>query len=182
MSKAERARFLANMEGDATRLSRLVSRLMELAQADMRRAGASEAASLAPVLARLGDAHGAIDFAIGLDIPPKLPALAIDRAVLETVLATLIENARQAGAGNLTVSAMREGPMVVIALVDDGPGVPPGDAPRIFDPFFTSKRENGGTGLGLPIARALAESCGGSLELEESGTGSRFVLRVPAAA
>jgi signal transduction histidine kinase len=182
MSKAERARFLANMEGDATRLSRLVSRLMELAQADMRRAGASEAASLAPVLARLGDAHGAIDFAIGLDIPPKLPALAIDRAVLETVLATLIENARQAGAGNLTVSAVRESRMVVIALVDDGPGVPPGDAPRIFDPFFTSKRENGGTGLGLPIARALAESCGGSLELEESGTGSRFVLRVPAAA
>jgi signal transduction histidine kinase len=181
MAPEERARFLTNMEGDVQRLSRLVSRLMELAQADMRRAGASDAASLAPVLARLRDAHGGADFAVALDLPARLPALAMEQAALETVLATLIENARQAGASRLAVTARLEGGMVAIALSDDGPGVPPGDAARIFDPFFTSKREHGGTGLGLPIARALAESCGGSLELVPGEAGARFVLTLPAA-
>jgi signal transduction histidine kinase len=176
MSKAERARFLANMDGDAARLARLVSRLMELAQADMHRAGAGDAASLAPVLARLADAHGATNFAVELTLPERLPRLAIDPAVLETVLATLIENARQAGATRLEVSAARKGGLVAITLADNGPGVPPGDAPRIFEPFFTSKREHGGTGLGLPIARALAESCGGALDLAASEAGSRFIL------
>ena len=61
------------------------------------------------------------------------------------------------------------------------PGVPEADRVRVFDPFFTSKRESGGTGLGLPIARALAESRGGSLELEESARGACFVLTLPVA-
>ena len=181
MSEAERARFLANMEGDATRLARLVSRLMELAQADMRRAGGGEAADLGAVLARLADAHHGDAFRLSVSMDPRLPALAIDPAALETVLATLIENARQAGAQLLSVSAGADAGAIAVVLADDGPGVPEADRVRIFDPFFTSKRASGGTGLGLPIARALVESCGGSLELATSQAGARFVLSVPVA-
>lgn len=181
MQPAERERFLANIEADAERLARLVSRLMELAQADMRRAGAGDAASLGPVLARLADAHRGEGFAVALDLPGRLPDLAMEAAALETVLATLVENARQAGAGRLTIAARIAGGTVAITLADDGPGVPAADAERVFDPFFTSKRASGGTGLGLPIARALAESCGGALELVERGAGACFVLRLPVA-
>ena len=179
MSEAERARFLSNMEGDADRLSRLVSRLMELAKADMGRPGGDARSALAPVLARLADAHGGANFAIRTDLPEGLPEVAMEEAALETVLATLIENARQAGASELTIGTAIEGEALRLSLADNGPGVPEADRVRVFDPFFTSKREDGGTGLGLPIARALAEGCGGELELAESASGACFVLTLP---
>ena len=100
---------------------------------------------------------------------------------LETVLATLIENARQAGAGVVAIAVRADQGRAVIELADNGPGVPPADRERIFDPFFTSRRESGGTGLGLPIARALVQGCGGSLELEDSMAGARFVVTLPLA-
>ena len=181
MSAATRAKFLSNMAGDAQRLSRLVSRLMELAQADMagQRSGAGNdaaSADAATVLARLSDAHSAPGFALTATIEPDFPTLAIEEEALETVLATLIENARQSGASALAITTGHRGKFASLALTDNGPGVPEADRVRVFDPFFTSKREAGGTGLGLPIARALAESRGGSLELGETGNGACFVL------
>ncbi len=181
MSEAERARFLSNMQGDADRLSRLVSRLLELAKADMGKTSGDAHAALGPVLARLADAHGGAAFAVEADLPKDLPTLAMEDGALETVLATLIENARQAGATRLAITAGLEGGRVRIALTDNGPGVPEADRIRVFDPFFTSKREAGGTGLGLPIARALVEGGGGELELAEGDSGACFVLTVPVA-
>ena len=181
MSEAERSQFLSNMQGDADRLSRLVSRLLELAKADMGRTGAEARTALEPVLARLADANGSSTFAIETDLPKTLPPLAMEEGALETVLATLIENARQAGATQLAIKASMLDGAARIALSDNGPGVPEADRIRVFDPFFTSKREAGGTGLGLPIARALAEGCGGELELAETETGACFVLTLPLA-
>lgn len=181
MKDAERTRFLSNMEGDADRLSRLVSRLMELAKADMGKASGDARTALEPVLARLSDAHGSAAFAIRTALPEALPPLAMEEGALETVLATLIENARQAGATELAISAELTDGTARIALHDNGPGVPEADRIQVFDPFFTSKREAGGTGLGLPIARALAQGCGGDLELLESDGGACFVLALPVA-
>lgn len=179
MEPEERRRFLANMGEDAERLSRLVSRLMELAKADMAGGGADACADPGPILARLVDAMTTEAFAIrasGLGL-----AVAMDGAALETVLATLIENARQAGAAELAIAVRRDGDWGEIALADNGPGIPQGDRDRVFDPFFTSRRAEGGTGLGLPIARALVENHGGSLELAGEGPGACFVMRLPLA-
>lgn len=181
MAESDRARFLSNMEGDADRLARLVSRLMELAKADMGKASADARTALAPVLARLADAHAGARFRLEVALPPALAPLTMEEAALETVLATLIENARQSGAARLSIAARRSDSAVRITLHDDGPGVPEADRVRVFDPFFTSRRETGGTGLGLPIARALAEGSGGDLELVESTNGACFVLTIPAA-
>jgi signal transduction histidine kinase len=181
MSEAERTRFLANMSADADRLSRLVSRLMELARADMQVADPAARADLAALLARLADAFSSDGFTVALDLPASLPPVAMDGAALETVLETLVDNARGAGAARLAVTARREDGTLLLDLADDGPGVPEGDRERVFDPFFTSKRESGGTGLGLPIARALIAGSKGWLELAESERGARFVLRLPLA-
>lgn len=185
MSDAERARFLSNIDGDATRLSALVSRLLELAQADMAADGLRGApaarADLGAVLARLTLAHSAPQFAVTATIAPDFPPLGIEEEALETALATLIENARQAGASALAITTGHRGRFASMALTDNGPGVPEADRIKVFDPFFTSRRESGGTGLGLPIARALAEGRGGSLELGEASVGACFVLTLPVA-
>lgn len=181
MDPAERERFLANMAVDSERLSRLVSRLMELAQADMGRTDPKARAELSPVVARVADSLRGADFAVTIDLPARLPALAIDPAALETALVTLGENARQAGASALAITARRDEDMIRLRLADNGPGIPEADRERVFDPFFTSKRERGGTGLGLPIAQALLQGSQGWLELEESASGACFVLAVPVA-
>lgn len=183
MSPDDRERFLANMAEDTGRLSRLVSRLMELAQADMA-AGTSDtggAAALPAILARLADGFSGAGFAISVEVPANPPMAAIDAAPLETVLTTLIENARQAGAGELAIRVIQAGDQLQIHLQDDGPGIPPGDRERIFDPFFTSRRTEGGTGLGLPIARALLGNSQGWLELAESDAGAHFIISIPPA-
>lgn len=176
MRPEERQRFLANMGEDAERLSRLVSRLMELAKADMTRTGEGAAADFGPLVRRLAEGAGLRVTCSG----PEL-SVAMEEAALETVLATLAENARQAGAGAWRVDLGADAGMAVITLADDGPGIAAGDRDRVFDPFFTSRRTEGGTGLGLPIARALVANHGGSLDLEASGPGATFVLRLPLA-
>ncbi len=70
---------------------------------------------------------------------------------------------------------------VVLVIEDDGPGVPPDIAPKIFDRFVRGASDRGGSsGLGLSIVRAVAETHGGSVALEPSRSGARFVVRLPA--
>lgn len=180
MSEAERQRFLANMRADADRLSRLTGRLMELAKADMRAPDGSAKCDAAPALAQVADGYRGDAFAIMLDVPPKT-AVALDAETFTAIASVLIDNARQAGATGLAISATPDADSHAFTFADDGPGVPPADRSRIFDTFFTSRREAGGTGLGLAIARSLAESAGGSLTLDDGGPGATFRLVLPAA-
>lgn len=79
------------------------------------------------------------------------------------VLSTLIENALVHGRGTVDVQARRSGPSVVVEVRDEGTGVPATIAPHIFERSVSSAQE--GTGVGLALARDLAESCGGRLDL-----------------
>lgn len=180
MSEAERQRFLANMRADADRLSRLTGRLMDLAKADMRAPDGSALCDAAAALVQVADGYRGDAFAVTLMVPSPT-TVALDAEPLTAIASVLIDNARQAGATCLAIAATREGDTHALSFSDDGPGVPPADRARIFDTFFTSKREAGGTGLGLAIARSLAESAGGSLTLDDGGPGATFRLVLPAA-
>ena len=104
-----------------------------------------------------------------------------DRQALASALCNLIENAWQVGGPAVEVALVaREsaGEAVEIVVEDNGPGVNPEQRERIFEPFFTAR--SGGTGLGLPLARSVAEAHQGSLRLEHRrGGGARFVLCLP---
>ncbi|MFO7552022.1 MAG: ATP-binding protein [Haliea sp.] len=104
-----------------------------------------------------------------------------DRQALAGALCNLIENAWQVGGTAVVVelSARKlEGNSVELRVDDNGPGVSPALQERIFEPFFSVR--TGGTGLGLPVARSVAEAHQGSLRLESPPAGgARFILRLP---
>ncbi|KQN39468.1 hypothetical protein ASG37_07860 [Sphingomonas sp. Leaf407] len=164
MTPAERDRFLANAGADTQRLDRLVGRLLELARADMA-SGRAGRCDLRKIVGGLEDGHLPITLTAGATVP-------IDGETLAAVLRILLDNSRQAGATAATLTANE----AVLRYGDDGPGIPPGDRDRIFEPFFTSRRASGGTGLGLPIARSLLSAAGASIELVPSATGAAFEI------
>jgi signal transduction histidine kinase len=133
----------------------------------------------AAIIAGVGGGLERRGFAVTVAAPAAL-SIAMDAETLQTIATILIENAAQAGAAMLTVTAKIGVDQVTLDFADNGPGVPPGDRARIFDTFFTSKRESGGTGLGLAIARSLAEAEGGSLVLVDGVDGAVFRLTVTA--
>ena len=180
MTAAERARFLANAGADADRLTSLVSRLLDLARADMAEPDGREAVDARPILARVADAYRSDRFRIELDLPASLPKLAVPAGTIETVLGSLFENSRQAGATLVTVTAGPKSPVhLSIRVADDGPGVAPADRERVFEPFFTTRRASGGTGLGLPIVRSLLEAAGAQVDLDHAADETAFRLVLP---
>jgi signal transduction histidine kinase len=110
---------------------------------------------------------------------------ATDPARVRQVLYNLLGNAikfTQTGTVELVVE--REGPWAILSVQDTGPGIPPEHMQRVFEPFHQVERpltrSAGGTGLGLTVARRLAELLGGTLEAESvPGAGSTFRLRLP---
>jgi signal transduction histidine kinase len=174
MSPDERRRFLDNIAGDSERLSQLVTRLLDLARADMATPEAGAVTELADPVRRAVDGQVSPKFSVEVDIPRQVPPVAAPATTLESVLTILLQNSRQAGAGHARVAATAEGGDVVVTVTDDGPGVPDADRDRLFEPFFTSRRADGGTGLGLPIARSLLAASQGRLELAESSRGAQF--------
>ncbi|TFI56678.1 HAMP domain-containing histidine kinase [Sphingomonas parva] len=180
MDEAARARFLANAGADADRLSHLLRRLLDLARADMAAAPEDSATMLEGPVLRVADAHRAEGFAVETALPP-LPPAAAPEELLEAVLETLVENAQQAGAGQVRIAAVEDGARLRLTVSDDGPGIPAGDRERIFEPFHTSRRAEGGSGLGLSIARSLLAACGGTIESVVAARGAVFEICLPKA-
>ncbi|MBI4168657.1 MAG: HAMP domain-containing protein, partial [Acidobacteria bacterium] len=145
-----------------------------------------------PVAALLDDALGPYAAApppgvrLERDIPPDLPDVLIDRAVIARALVNLIENALQAmpSGGALTVSAARDNgdpagrARVRIEVRDTGVGIDPALLPRLFEPYFSTK--SGGTGLGLGVARKAVEEHGGTIDIRSRpGEGTVVGLTLP---
>ncbi|MFP2925920.1 sensor histidine kinase [Pyxidicoccus sp. 3LG] len=181
MSPEQRARFLANVDADAKRLTRLVQRLLELARADSMTARPARV-ELAPVLESL--AARAREEGVGdVQVSPVPAGLAISlpAEVLDDVLWQLVTNARQHGGEgvrvNLAVEVDGAGPVRVVVR-DNGRGISEANRARIFDAFFTTARERGGTGLGLTIAQSMLRAFGAGLELlpASEGPGAVFAL------
>lgn len=183
MAPAERARFLANAKADATRLSHLVTRLLDLARADMAVADPATTADLLAALRPVADAFGSDTFAVSVIAPDAIPEVSVPRATIEAVVSALLDNARQAGAKQAVLEVTPDAANVRLSVSDDGSGIDPATADRIFEPFFTTKRSTGGTGLGLAISASLLKVAGGGIDLDDGqATGSRFVLTLPRAA
>jgi two-component system OmpR family sensor kinase len=190
----ETRRLMQRIEAEATRMGLLVEDLLQLARLDQQRP-----LTLAPVdLAEVaGDAvHDARavqpDRPIGLRLDESLtdvPVVVGDEARLRQVVGNLVTNAlTHTPPGTRVTVRLAEDPtdpgVVVLAVSDEGPGLAPADAERVFERFYRADpsrtRAAGGTGLGLSIVAALVEAHGGRVDLDTApGRGATFAVRLP---
>jgi signal transduction histidine kinase len=108
----------------------------------------------------------------------------VDPDLAERILSPLLDNACRYARGQVTLSLERSDGVVLFSVDDDGPGVAPDEADAIFEPAARGEagRQSGpSAGLGLALARRLARSASGDVEVEPSAGGGRFVVRLPAA-
>jgi signal transduction histidine kinase len=180
MTDAERDRFLANLAADTERLDRLVRRLLELARAEMYRPR-DDATAILPIIKQLFDAHRAQGGRVDWSGPLPETEVRLSADTLDAVLGNVLNNARQHGGPDvhIVVSAECRDNVLEVRISDNGPGISPANAARVFEPFFTTARNQGGTGLGLSVVKALLEAHGGSIELLPAAPGARFVIQLP---
>lgn len=169
MSADERARFLDNIRKDTTRMEALLASMREFSLVE-------ETAT--PGTCRLSEVTEEIARHFpGLAIRTENPGLTLPlhRRSLMIVLKHLLENAAEHGASNVTLAVETDDGPIRLTVGDDGAGISEGNRERVLQPFFTTRRDKGGTGLGLNIVKAVVEASGGRLDVEQTGGGARFI-------
>lgn len=181
-----REELTKNIQAAAARLNRLVENLLDMSRLEsgrlrLKREWCDVQEIIGVVVQRLGD-----DLAqrpLSIQIPPVLPLIRVDFALIEQVLVNLLDNAHKYTPDGLpiTISACQNGEWLEVAVSDKGRGIPVADVERVFEKFYRVPGvTTGGTGLGLSVSRGLAEAHGGSLTVEnEPQGGARFTLRLP---
>ena len=175
MPQEQRQRFINNLYDDTERLKRLVNRLLEQARADSLQA-TNEDTDVYPIIKHLASSFEKR----GLSIDYELSRLNLNIAPIafETVLSNLFENSLQHGADRIKMSFEAVSQDCLITLKDNGSGVSEANQESVFTPFFTTQREEGGTGLGLGIVQALLQTWKGSIRLVPSQQGACFELKL----
>jgi signal transduction histidine kinase len=169
------------------RLMRIVQNLKNFSRASTEPAPTDLKSGLEETLLLLGPRlrHGGIEVERRYqDLPEVICRVGEINQVFMNVLTNAVQALEQAApkGPTITVEIWREGADAVVAVGDNGPGVPAVLAGRVFDPFFTTKPRGQGTGLGLSISSDIARRHGGTLVLDTgAGHGARFVLRIPLA-
>ncbi len=122
---------------------------------------------------------------VNLELEDHLPDINGDGDQLTQVVTNLVMNAIQAmqtvqGVRRLTVASRYGADQVVLSVSDTGSGIPPEIRSRIFEPFYTTKSNQGGTGVGLSLCLNIVDAHGGSISLEDTpGGGATFVVSLP---
>jgi two-component system, NtrC family, sensor kinase len=120
------------------------------------------------------------------DYCPNIPPVVVPRSRIVQVLTNILVNATQAiqevarPMHRVRITVRVDAEAVAVSISDTGPGIAPDSIERIFDPFYTTKREGSGTGLGLSISRAILRRIGGDLVVESvHGVGATFIALIP---
>jgi two-component system sensor histidine kinase KdpD len=211
LSTQEREDMAAVIGEETRRLSRLVDNLLDLSRlqagaAEPRRDWASVEEMIRAAMSEL--AAGEDEFALSID--RDLPLVSVDAVQMERAFANVLENARRYSGGHPVSVRARAvhsltgarrasvpadggertggehppgGDRVIVRIVDRGPGIPPAQLERVFEPFYRAGTTGGGhrgSGLGLAIARGFTEANAGSLHVESlPGQGATFVFELP---
>lgn len=167
-----RAGAIADVEG----MNALIEEALDFAAATSGPTERAEA-DLAAIVEGCAAGQAAAE-RIVLDLPDDAVPVAASGMAVERIATNLIENALRY-AGSAFVHVARRGAVAELVVEDDGPGIPPEERARVFEPFYrieaSRNRDSGGTGLGLTIVRRIAERHGGTVTLGDSPRGGLAV-------
>jgi signal transduction histidine kinase len=186
MPAEDRIAALRDAIEEAERMSRLVDDLLALARVDAGMAMPDTDVELGRLVQ--GVAHGARPAAgertISVAVDSEVTRVRGSEPLIRRLLENLVDNAVKytSAAGAISIALREEGSDAVLTVADDGIGMNPEELAHVFDRFWRSdsSRERPGSGLGLSIAKAVAEAHRGSIEAEsEVGVGTSFTVRLP---
>ncbi|MEN9580360.1 MAG: hypothetical protein RJA70_3369 [Pseudomonadota bacterium] len=203
LDEAQQRDFIRRMRKETERINRILRDLLQFARpttAQQDRVPGAVEAAINETITLVAPQPSLRDVDLKIDVYTDLPQVTLPHEQLMQVLLNLIMNSASAcaGRGNITIrakliqvpslrtSAQGEtgdrpslAPLVELSVEDDGPGVAPEFAPRIFEPFVSTKDVGEGTGLGLSVCRGLVEASGGNIQLDERfSNGARFVVQL----
>lgn len=181
------------MLAQSERLGRLVDQLLDLSRLEsgdvpLHREEVALAPLVSEVLSEIEVAGAGRGVELDGAVPEDLPAVFADRERIHQVLFNLLDNAVRftPSGGRVTVSADGHNGSVDVHVADTGPGIPPEHLPRLFERFYRAdlarSQKDGGTGIGLAIARSVVEAHGGRIWADSRpGEGSVFTFELPVA-
>ena len=194
----EKVRRFAGMISDASaRAASVTRRLLSLARRGDLKPELLEIASVLEGLCEILSHTLEPGLTLRMDVEADLPPIRVDKGQLQTALVNLATNARDAMAGSGVIAftatwaplpqgrqdiGLAPGFYVLITVADTGAGMDAATLDRAMEPFFTTKAQGKGTGLGLPMARGFAQQSGGAMTIDSSlGHGATVSIWLPAA-
>ena len=175
MTPEQFRKFLSNITQDTDRLKMLVTRLLELARADVMQPR-EEAMELAPLILEL---QAYYQYQIHIIANHSNAILPLPDDIARTIFGNLIENSFQHGASEMVIGTKQTLSHLVVRFTDNGHGISSANAEKLFTPFFTTKREHGGTGLGLVVIRSLLIAYRGDIRCIPQSQGACFEVSLP---
>jgi two-component system, OmpR family, phosphate regulon sensor histidine kinase PhoR len=183
--------FIRRVRHSVEQIRVLITDLLDLGRIEAGMDAAKQSTPL-PVLARyaidgLRASAESKNLELEADLPDDLPLITGDPIRLRQLIGNLLENAIKytPPGGRVHIETLSEDDQVILRVSDNGPGIPPGDQPYLFDKFFRASNvpdETPGTGLGLSIVKSIVDSHNGRIWVESVlGQGTRFTVVLPAA-
>lgn len=187
-SAEDTSEFLSTIDSQTERLDRVISSILDLNRIESGAVKLDARSIYVSDLfddARESSATATAGRRVQADAGAGLRVIA-DESLVRQALVNLVENAAKYSTpgGDIRLRAESAGDRIEIAVEDDGPGISPNDLPHVFDRFYraqSGRSRVSGSGLGLAIVKGFVTLCGGSVRVESSDAGTRFVVTLPSA-
>ena len=175
VNKNEVTNALTNALADLDRLTRMVSGLLQLARAE--EGGGRRVVAVEEVVREVLERH------VDVEVTGAGGRVDANASQIGMAVHNLLDNARRYGGADASVvlRLWAEEHETGVEVEDSGPGISAANLPQVFDRFFTTGRERGGTGLGLALVRAIVEAHGGQVSVQSRPGRTTFRLALPKA-
>jgi PAS domain S-box-containing protein len=174
------------INSEAQRVAKIVQGLLTFARQDeLQRGSVDVNAVISQTLQLRSYEMSTNNIKVSMELAKDLPGIQADTAQLQQVFLNIILNAEKEmsaahGRGNLSIKTGKTDYSIQIFITDDGPGIDPENMPKLFTPFFTTRKIGEGTGLGLSICHGIVTRHGGKITVQSKlGAGATFIVELP---